>query len=78
MDTGLEEHFKTTKPTVLISPSLHLGRNDAKIPVYDSAGACNDSWLLKNWHIQHSCLKGYSDGFYKHCGTPGYASCKLD
>jgi ATP-dependent DNA helicase DinG len=24
-DEIIEEHFKTTKPTVLISPSLHLG-----------------------------------------------------
>ena len=24
-DEFIEEHFKTTKPTVLISPSLHLG-----------------------------------------------------
>ena len=50
-DTILEEHFNTSKPTVLISPSLHLGLNLAdnlsrfqiitKVP-YPSLG---DRWI---------------------------------
>jgi hypothetical protein len=40
--------------------------DDAKIPVYDSAGACNDDWYLKSFKIEHQCLTGYSHGFYAY------------